>query len=343
MKIIVDAMGGDNAPEAIVRGALMAAEEFKVDIVLTGDGERILGVLSDMGKRELPAGVEITHASEVIGMEDDPATAVRLKKDSSMAVGLRMLRDGEADAMVSAGSTGALLSGATLVTKRIRGVRRACLAPFIPNGNGGTLIADVGANADCSPEYLMQFAYMGAYYVESVLGIPDPRVGLLNIGTEDTKGGELQKEAFKLLNGAKARGDLNFIGNVEASAVMNGVCDVLVCDGFSGNVLLKCIEGTGRFIFRNLKEILMKNARSKLAAALVKDDLMRMKTMLDPSEVGGTAMLGISKPVIKAHGSSNDYAIRSAVKQAIATVKSGVCADIQDNVKRMTLPREGNG
>ena len=342
MKIIVDAMGGDNAPEEIVRGALMAAEEFKVDIILTGDGKRILDVLAGMGKRELPEGVEITHASEVVEMEDDPATAVRIKKDSSMAVGLRMLRDGEADAMVSAGSTGALLSGATLVTKRIRGVRRACLAPFIPNGNGGTLIADVGATADCRPEYRLQFAYMGAYYVESVLGVPEPRVGLLNIGTEDTKGGELQKETFKLLKEAKARGDLNFIGNVEASAVMNGVCDVLVCDGFSGNVLLKCIEGTGRFILHKLKDILTKNAKSKLAAALVKDDLKRMKTMLDPSEVGGTAMLGIAKPVIKAHGSSNAYAIRSAIKQAIATVKSGVCADIQDNVKRMTPAREDN-
>ena len=338
MKIVVDAMGGDNAPEEIVKGALMAAQEFGVKIVLTGDGDTILRVTESMGHRELPEGVEITHAPEVVTMEDDPAMAVRVKPESSMAVGLQLLADGMADAMVSAGNTGALLTGATLIVRRIRGVRRACLAPYFPNGSGGgTLVADCGANVECKPEYLLQFAYMGSYYMESVMGVPDPRIGLLNIGTEETKGTELQKEAYKLLMQAAEKGDLNFIGNVEARDTMTGVCDVLVCDGYSGNILLKAVEGTGRYLLNSLKGILTKNLKTKLAAALVKNDIKEMKKLIDPSEVGGTALLGIASPVIKAHGSSNAYAIRSAIKQAITTVNAGVCADIQDNVKRMKL------
>lgn len=338
MKIVVDAMGGDNAPLEIVKGALMAAREFDVDIVLVGRGEDILRSLQELGETGLPSNVEIAGASEVVEMEDDPATVTKVKSDSSMTVGLRMLKDGKADAMVSAGSTGALLSGATLVVKRIRGIRRACLAPVIPTpSNGGTLMVDVGANAECTPEYLLQFAYMGYYFARSFKGLDNPKVGLLNIGTEETKGSELYKETYKLLKKAGDEGRINFIGNVEARDVMEGVCDVLVSDGFTGNVLLKSIEGMGIFFMGELKGMFKKSALSKLAALILKGDLMRLKKMVSSEEVGGTALLGIQKPVIKAHGSSKAYAIRSAVKQAINTVESGVAKTITDNVEFMKV------
>ena len=342
MKIIVDAMGGDNAPLEIVKGAIMAAEEFKVDIILVGRGEDILRSLEELGRQDLPAGVEIAGATEVIEMEDDPATATRVKSDSSMTVGLKLLNEGKADAMVSAGSTGALLSGATLIVKRIKGIRRACLAPIIPTpANGGTLMVDVGANSDCTPEYMLQFAYMGYYFAKSFKGVENPKVGLLNIGTEDTKGSELYKETHKLLRAAADEGRIHFIGNVESREVMNGVCDVLVSDGFTGNILLKAIEGMGIFFMKELKNIFYKNAKTKLAAAAIKGDLSELKKMVDSSEVGGTPLLGITKPVIKAHGSSNAYAIRSAVRQAMNTVRSGVCESIVENVEYMKVTMPG--
>lgn len=338
MKIIVDAMGGDNAPLEIVKGAIMAAEEFGVEIILVGRGEDILRALQEIGRSDLPSGVEIANASEVVDMEDDPATVTRAKSDSSMTVGLRLLHEGKADAMVSAGSTGALLSGATLIVKRIRGIRRACLAPMIPTpSNGATLLVDVGANAECTPEYLLQFAYMGSYFAASFKGVESPKVGLLNIGTEETKGSELYRESYKLLKAAGEEGRINFIGNVESRDVMNGVCDVLVSDGFTGNILLKTLEGTGMFFMRELKSIFGKNLRTKLAYLLTKGELRGLKKMTDASEVGGTALLGISKPVIKAHGSSDAYAIRSAVRQAIGTVRSGVCTSIAENIEYMKV------
>jgi len=337
MKIIVDAMGGDNAPFEIVKGAVAASKEFGVDIVLTGDGEKILKSLNDMGIAELPKGIEIAHASEVIEIEDDPASAIRTKKDSSMVVGLKMLKNGDADAFVSAGSTGALLSGATLIVKRIRGIRRAAMAPFIPNKGNGFLLIDCGANADCTPEYLLQFAYMGAYYSKSVVGVENPRIGLLNIGAESTKGTDLQRDAYVLLKQAQDEGRINFVGNVEANSVMQGVCDVLVCDGYSGNIFLKGMEGVGSFILSEMKKMFMKSTRTKMAALLVKGGVSGLKKRLDPSEAGGTALLGISKPVIKAHGLSDAYSIRSAVKQAIATVESGITDSIIQNVEYMKV------
>ncbi len=338
MKIVVDAMGGDNAPLEIVKGALMAAREFGVDIILVGRGEDILRTLEELGESDLPKNVEVANATEVVEMEDDPATVTRQKADSSMTVGLKLLHDGKADAMVSAGSTGALLSGATLVVKRIKGIRRACLAPIIPTpSNGGTLMVDVGANAECTPEYLLQFAYMGYYFAKAFKGVENPRVGLLNIGVEETKGSPLYKQTYALLKKAGEEGRVNFIGNVEARDVMEGVCDVLVSDGFTGNVLLKGIEGVGIFFMRELKGMLKKSALSKMAALILKKDLMGLKKMTDSTEVGGTALLGIQKPVIKAHGSSNAYAIRSAVRQAIKTVDSGVCWSITDNVEFMKV------
>ena len=344
MKIIVDAMGGDNAPLEIVKGVLMAAGEFDTDIVLVGRGEEILRSLQTLGVSDLPSNVEIANANEVVEMEDDPATVTRQKADSSMTVGLKLLHDGKADAMVSAGSTGALLSGATLIVKRVRGVRRACLAPVLPTpSNGGTLLVDVGANAECTPEYLLQFAFMGSFFVKSFKDVEAPKVGLLNIGVEETKGSALYKEAHALLKKAGEEGRLNFIGNVEARDLMDGVCDVLVCDGFAGNVLLKSVEGMGLFFMRELKAMFKKGALSKLAALILKSDLMALKKMVSSEEVGGTALLGIQKPVIKAHGSSNAYAIRSAVGQAIRAAKSGTAEKIAANIEYMKLREPEKG
>ena len=339
MKIIVDAMGGDNAPQAPVMGAVEANREYGVGVILVGRGETILKVLEDNGIKELPAGVEIAHASEVVEMCDNPATAFREKKDSSLTVGLNLLKSGEGDAFVSAGSTGALLSGATLVVKRIRGIRRAALAPVVPTGNGGAVLIDCGANAECPPEYLLQFAYMGSYYARTMLGIAAPRVGLLSNGTEDHKGSELQHETFPLLKAADAAGRIRFIGNVEASQVFSGDVDVVVTDGFTGNVLLKGIEGSIKYMTRQLKGIFMKNFKTKMAALAIRDEFHALKASLDPNEVGGTAMLGISKPVIKAHGSSDARAIYNAIRQAIAFVDSGIIDDITANISYMRVDK----
>ena len=337
MKIIVDAMGGDNAPQAPVMGAVEANREYGVGVILVGRGETILKVLEDNGIKELPAGVEIAHASEVVEMCDNPATAFREKKDSSLTVGLNLLKSGEGDAFVSAGSTGALLSGATLVVKRIRGIRRAALAPVVPTGNGGAVLIDCGANAECPPEYLLQFAYMGSYYAEHVLGRPEPRVGLLNIGVEPSKGTNLQTAVYPMLVEAGKAGRINFVGNVEAREAVEGAVDVIVCDGYSGNIFLKTMEGTGLYLVRELKGVFTKNLLTKLAAVLVSGGLKQMKKLLSSSEVGGTALVGISKPVIKAHGSSDAYAIKNAVRQAKQYVSSGIIESITENVDVMRL------
>jgi len=338
MKIIVDAMGGDNAPFEIVKGAVQAASILDAEIVLTGQRDAINKCLEELGEKPESAGVEIVDASEVIDMEDDPAMACRRKKDSSMSVALRMLRDGEGDAVVSAGSTGALLAGATLIVKRIHGIRRAALAPVLPNAKGNVMIIDCGANAECTPEYLLQFAYMGSYYMQKMLGIAAPRVGLLNNGTESSKGASLQVETYALLEKAGAEGEMNFIGNVEAKGVLKGECDVLVCDGFSGNVLLKAIEGTSSFLMSQLKGAFYKNTLTKIGALLVKKEVYALRAKLDPDNVGGTALLGITKPVIKAHGSSNAKAICNAIKQAADAVNAGVADMISENIANMKTP-----
>lgn len=226
MKIIVDAMGGDNAPAEIVKGALLAQKEFGVDILLVGRTEEILKSMEEAGITGLPKGIEITNASDVISNEDDPAVAVRYKKDASISVALRLLKEGTGDAMVSAGSTGALLSGATLVVKRIRGIRRAALAPALPTAGGDMILIDCGANCECTPEHLLQFAFMGSYYAKLMLGKEKPRVALLNIGTEPTKGRDLQKETYALLQEAGEKGGIHFIGNIEGREAMEGGCDV---------------------------------------------------------------------------------------------------------------------
>lgn len=340
MKIIVDAMGGDNAPLEIVKGALQGRARWGVDIVLTGDAAQILRALEECGEKTVPQGVEIANATQTVEMCDDPATVFRHKKDTSMGVGLTMLRDGKADALVSAGSTGALLTGATLITKRVRGIRRAAMAPVIPTTTGRAVLIDCGANAECTPEYLVQFAYLGNFYAKRVLGIGTPRVGLLNIGAEDSKGTDLQKQTLVRLREADAAGHLHFIGNIEAKEAIKGGCDVIVTDGFSGNILLKTMEGVGSFAGSALKGMFKKNLLTKLAALAVMPGLRDFKAQLDPNKVGGTAFIGISKPVIKAHGASNAEAIENAVGQAKQFAQSGLIADIETNVDLMRVEKE---
>ena len=340
MKIIVDAMGGDFAPLAPVQGALMAHEKYGMEIVLTGKSGAIMDAVRACGKSELPVGVTLVHTEEVVEICDDPATAFKKKKDSSLTVGLNLLRDGGADGFVCAGSTGALLAGATLVVKRIRGLRRAALAPTIPTATGRAVLIDCGANAECTVEYLLQFAYLGSYYAEKVLGVKNPRVGLLNIGAEESKGDTLRRETYQKLKEAGAAGDLNFVGNVEAKEAMLGACDVIVADGYSGNIMLKSLEGTGKLVSLKLKEMFMSSLGTKLGALLVKARLADFKKMLDPNEVGGTALLGISKPVIKAHGSSNAVAFCNAIRQACEVAQSGIADDIAANIGKMRLGKE---
>ena len=339
MKIIVDAMGGDNAPMSNVKGALDAVRDFGVEVTLVGRGEDILKCLEELGEKELPAGLEIAHASEVVEMCDNPATAFREKKNSSLTVGLTLLKEGKGDAYVSAGSTGALLSAATLLVKRVRGIRRAAMCPVVPTAKGGALLIDCGATAECTPEYLLQFAFMGSYYAERVLKRPEPRVGLLNIGAEPSKGTDLQRETYVLLKKAGDEGRINFIGNVEAKEAVLGQADVIVTDGYAGNIFLKTMEGAGSFMAGEMKKMFKKNLLTKLAALMVSGGIRSFKKLMDSREVGGTALVGISRPVIKAHGSSDDYAIRNAIRQARDFAASGIIDDIVENIEHMRLPR----
>ena len=331
MKIILDAMGGDHAPEAPVLGALQAAKDFGTQIILVGRGEEILEVMKKNGYDTLPDGVEIAHADDVVDMHDDPATVLHKRKNSSMVVGLKLLADGRGDAFVSAGSTGALLTGATLLVKRVKGIRRAAMGPTLPNKAGGkTVLLDCGANAECTAEFLLQFGLIGSLYAKKSLGLASPRVGLLNIGTEDSKGTPLQKEAYALLKNASDKGLLNFIGNIEGRDVLLGEVDVVVCDGFSGNVLLKSIEGTAYFMGSLMKhKIFKRNFLSMIGYLFCKKGVDQVMGMMDYREIGGTQFLGIKKPVIKAHGSSDARAFRNAVRQAMEAAKADFSPELE--------------
>lgn len=337
MKIIIDAMGGDNAPKAPVLGALKAHEQYGVEICLVGRVAEILKVLEEAGVGELPHGVELRDASDVVEMHDDPAQVVRHRKDSSMVVGLKMLSEGYGDAFASAGSTGALLTAATLVAKRIKGIRRAALGSLLPTKTGKVLLMDCGANLECTPEYLLQFAFMGSYYMEHICGVKSPRIGLLNIGTEPSKGGDLQRDTYTLLEQQKAEGRLNFVGNVESRDTMNGVCDVLVSDGYSGNILLKGIEGTAMFFKDALKDIFYKSLLTKVGALMVKGGIDDLKKMMDYNSVGGAPLLGIERPVYKVHGSANADTVCAAVGGAKQYVESGIIGQIVENIEYMKV------
>jgi len=340
MRIIVDVMGGDNAPDEVALGAIQAAKEYGVDMILVGRGVQILECLKNHGIDTLPKGVEIANADDIVDMHDDPATVVKKKKDSSMMVGLQMLSKGVGDAFVSAGSTGALLAGATLLVKRVRGIRRAALSPVVPTKTGGAILIDCGATAECTPEFLLQFAFMGSYAAKRLLKSENPRVALLNIGTEDSKGGELQKEAYALLKKAGESGYLNFTGNIESRDVPFGGADVVVADGYAGNILLKAIEGTALYMTSLMKEAFSRTVFTKLGALLCKKGLREIKKKLDYKEIGGTLLLGITKPVVKAHGSADARAMCNAIHQAIEAVNANIASDLQENIDKMIVPKE---
>ena len=336
MKIIVDAMGGDNAPESAVWGGALAAKEYGEQVLLVGDPDKVAAILKDKGMEHTP-GVTIMPASDLVDMHDDPATVLRRKPDSSMAVAFRLLKSGEGDALVSAGNTGALLTGATLYGGRIKGIRRGALAPVMPCKSGQVMLCDAGANTECTAEMLLQFAFLGSLYAEKINGIKNPRVGLVNNGTEDTKGDPLRKEAYALLKKAGDEGRLNFVGNVEGSMVPLGACDIAVCDGYSGNVMLKTIEGVAKFMAGAIKDVFMRNTATKLSYLACKKGMDEFRDLFNQDKIGGAPFLGIAKPVIKAHGSSNEIAVMNAVRQAIAYTKSGMIQAVSENIKYMTI------
>ncbi|WP_163182842.1 MULTISPECIES: phosphate acyltransferase PlsX [Neobacillus] len=331
MKLAIDAMGGDHAPKEIVLGALKAVEEFPdLYITLVGDETKIKETFAGHDR------ISIIHTTEVILGTDEPVRAVRRKKNASMVLAAQQVTDGLADACLSAGNTGALMAAGLFVVGRIEGIDRPALAPTLPTiGGEGFILMDVGANADAKPEHLLQYAIMGSIYSEKVRGIKEPRVGLLNIGTEEKKGNELTKQAFDLLKNAP----INFVGNVEARDLLDGVADVVVTDGFTGNMVLKSIEGTAISMFKMLKSTLMSNFTSKLATAVLKPNLMRLKNKLDYSEYGGAGLFGLKAPVIKAHGSSNAQAIYSAIRQTRDMVANDVISLIKETIEKSTSER----
>ncbi|MGN1401702.1 MAG: phosphate acyltransferase PlsX [Bacillus sp. (in: firmicutes)] len=324
MKIAIDAMGGDNAPKEIVEGAMKAVQAFDdLELILVGDEKQIDTYLTDKER------IEVLHTEEVILPTDEPVRAVRRKKQASMVLAAQQVAEGKADGCISAGNTGALMASGLFVVGRIKGIDRPALAPTLPTLDGqGFVLLDVGANAEARPEHLLQFAIMGSVYAEKVRGIKQPRVGLLNIGTEEKKGNELTKAAFTLLQEAP----INFIGNVESRELMNNVADVIVTDGFTGNMVLKTVEGTALSMFKMIKGALMSNLKSKLAAAVLKPQLKEIKDKMDYSEYGGAGLFGLKAPVIKAHGSSDANAIYNAIRQTRIMIQHEVAPTIQKDI-----------
>ncbi|MFE8699040.1 phosphate acyltransferase PlsX [Cytobacillus sp. FJAT-54145] len=329
MRLALDAMGGDHAPKEVVLGAMKAIQTYKdINITLVGDEAKIKEYLTNNER------ISIIHTEEVILGTDEPVRAVRRKKNSSMVLAAQQVADGNADGCISAGNTGALMAAGLFVVGRIDGIERPALAPTLPTiGGEGFLLLDVGANVDAKPEHLLQNAIMGSIYCEKVRGVAKPRVGLLNIGTEEKKGNDLAKQAFDLLQNA----DINFIGNIEARDLLDGVCDVAVTDGFTGNMVLKTIEGTALSVFKMLKTALYSSLRTKLAAAVLKPDLMELKTKMDYSEYGGAGLFGLKAPVIKAHGSSDANSIFNAIRQAREMVEKEVTGTIKSAVEKETV------
>lgn len=326
MKIIVDGFGGDNAPASVCEGAALAVKELGVQVTIVGDVDKLHSVFSEKGLSE--DGIDFASAPDVIDMECEPTEIIKSKSDSSMAVGLKMLRDGQGEAFVSAGSTGALLVGATLIVKRIHGVKRAALAPIIPSIEGNYMLIDCGANVECRPEMLVQFGVMGSVYMKHMMKVETPRVGLLNIGTERSKGTALQVESYPLFETAPFR----FVGNAEARDIPFGGFDVVVADGFSGNLVLKMTEGLSSALIGQIKGIFKKNLLTKLGAATVLGPMKEFKKKMDYTEVGGAPLMGISAPVIKAHGSSSGKAFFNAIRQAAAYAQSGMIKEIENTL-----------
>ena len=330
MKVIIDMYGGDNAPKAPILGAAMAAKELGVDIVAVGNEAEMRKICEENGV----SGFEFIDAPLVMPVCAEPTEVMKSYKESSLAVGLRALAEGRGDAYVSAGSTGAIVVGATLIVKRIKGIKRAALASVIPGLDRSYMLLDLGANVECRPEMLCQFASMGSIYMNKVEGVPNPEVGLINIGAEESKGGELQKEAYQLMKSAS----FNFIGNIEPRDLPKGVCDVAVADGWTGNVVLKLTEGLSSAFGKKLKGIMLRNFFTKLGALTMKKGVAEFKKSMDYTERGGAPLLGIAKPVIKAHGSSDPKAFMNAIRQAktfyeqdvIGTISAAVAAQKEE-------------
>ena len=328
MKIVIDAFGGDNAPLSNIEGAALAVKEYCAQIILCGDEQKIKKCASE--NNISIDGIEILQADEVFDIHDDPNLLLKSKKNTSLAVSFQAVADGKADAVISAGSSGAVLMGGTFIVKRIKGIKRPAFASVLPTTNKPYMLLDMGANIDVRPEILVQFAIVGSAYMKNVLGIENPKVGLINIGAEETKGGEMLVETYQRMKEEKS---INFIGNVEPRDLPNGVCDVAVCDGFTGNVVLKLTEGVAMSMMKMVKGILYKNIVSKIAALMIKSGLYDLKKKFDYSEQGGAPLIGVKAPVIKAHGSSDAKAIKSSVKQAIAFASTGVIEDIENAIK----------
>lgn len=335
MKIIVDGFGGDNAPLAVLQGCEMAVKEYGVEIVVTGDEETLKKTAQENGVSL--DHISFHHAPSVITMEDEPTSILKEKADCSMAAAFQLVKEGKGDAFVSAGNTGAILVGATFLLKRIKGVKRAALASVIPTATGCYLLMDCGANVECRPEVLTQFGVMGSLYMKKVMKTANPKVGLINIGAEETKGGELQIAALAQMKEAP----INFTGNVEARELPKGAVDVAVADGFTGNIVLKLTEGMGSLMSAKLKEI-FGGAVGKLAGALVLKKIKALKKSMDYTEYGGAPLLGITQPVIKAHGSSNPKAFKNAIRQARDFAQSGMIEELGNTVSSMKKPESGN-
>ncbi len=336
MKIIVDAFGGDNAPLAPIKGAIDAHNEYGVDIILTGDEATIQRVAADNGLSL--NGITIVHAPDVFTNDDQPSTIrSKAKANTSMAVGMNLLKKGEGDAFVSAGNSGALGAGAMFLVKRIKGIQRVAFAPVMPNYNSYFMLIDSGVNTDVRPKALQQFAMMGSIYMNKVMGFDNPRVGLANVGTEEHKGDALRQETFALL---KQTPSINFVGNVEGRDIPLDGADVVVCDGFTGNMILKTYEGVAMALMKKIKGVFYKNLKTKIAGALVKNDMKVLKKSMDHNEVGGAPVLGCAKPVFKAHGSANEKTIKNAIRVTIDYVKNDVIASITEALKE--IPDTGN-
>ncbi|MEG2287834.1 MAG: phosphate acyltransferase PlsX [Ruthenibacterium sp.] len=337
MNIIIDAMGGDNAPVEILKGAAAAVKEYGVQITAVGRVEKLEAAMKENAIE--PAGITLVNATEQIEMCDEPTAAIRHKKNSSMVVGLRLLTDGKGDAFVSAGSTGALLAGATLIVKRLKGVKRPAIAAVVPGAVQPYVLIDSGANVECRPEMLSAFATMGSVYAEKVLNRTQPKVGLVNNGTEETKGTPDYVAAHALL---KANQSICFVGNVEPKDVPSGAVDVIVCDGFVGNIILKLTEGVAKMLVGEIKKVFKSSLVSKIAYLMVKGGMRDFKKLLDADEAGGALMMGVCAPVIKAHGSSNAKAIKNAIRQARDCVDGRVVESIRDKLAA-TGTEEQNG
>ncbi len=324
MRIVVDGYGGDNAPLSVLQGCALAVEEFSdIEITVTGAEQELRRVASENGISL--NRIEIADADGVIDVEDEATMILKEKNGCSMAVAFKLLAEGKGDAFVSGGSTGAIVVGASFLVKRIKGIKRAALAPILPSDTGCYMLMDAGANLDCRPEMLMQFGIMGSIYMSHVMKVDKPRVGLLNVGAEETKGTDLQLGAYKLLK----RSPLHFTGNVEPRDVPAGACDVVVTDGFSGNVVLKLTEGLGMTLVGNIKGMFLQGSLTKIAALIMKPQLRKFKKKMDYTEYGGAPLMGITKPVIKAHGSSNAKAFKNAIRQARDFTNQNVIGDIK--------------